>query len=349
MKVIVIAYAAKNLGDDMFLLKLAQCRPQHQFYVLATAKADIGAAGELENIQTITDSIYNHTTDFDALVVIGGSMFQKFPGWWRQWARYLLRFLRAKRLAIPIYVIGASFGPATNHIYLLAYRSLFRICRGVSVRDKQSAKRLRRIGSVEWHPDLLFASPLVQRTSSSGSSVGISVMEFGAARMIPGYTATIVAIARNLIASGRSIKLIGFQDTASISDFRAIRRVTDLLTPEELCYIDTYCYDGSNIRTIIEAISECSEIIGTRFHSVVFGLAMGKKVASISYHAKTQETIESLGARIPQLTGFTAPAVDAFLNELASAEPPSSDTLNLWRAEAEKHLNRFDSDTLDKI
>lgn len=300
-RVAVIAYCARNLGDDLFTTLIADRYPKTQFCFFAPDLDSLSAVADRPNVSIVNDSSFRKAR-FDVLVVLGGSMFQEQPAWYRRWARYLLRFGWARLRRCPIVIIGISFGPVQTRLFLAAHRTLFRMASWISVRDSASREMLDGLRHLHQFPDLAFAHPLVlPRTRVTHEPyVGMSVMDFGPGLSHPNYLSQCAALIESITAAA-PVRLFAFQEYGGIDDGAAILKMIDLLSSYSKGRVTVVHYDGSNMGAFLDAFGGSSVVVATRFHSTVLAAAMAIPCVSISYHPKVRDTIETLHLPVMEL------------------------------------------------
>ena len=343
MKLAVIAYSAGNLGDDLFVELVARRYPGASINLISADEAALGPLRGLAGLRCVDLATFQRESDtYDALIVLGGSMFQQRPAWIRSWAAYARRFYLARRAGIPIFVIGASFGPYTTSLYPLAFRQLFRGCAWISFRDSASAELFEGIGS-RWFADLAFAydtSVIKSAPEVPDGPVGVSVMEFGPDRQVAGYEAAVVGLIEE-VSKNRRVKVLCFQEGGAISDSRAANRVLGALGAETASKVQICNYADLGIEGLLNEMASCSLIVSTRFHAMVTAALLRKPVVAIGYHPKVRSTVDALGLEIEVLEPdmLSATAVVAAMSRSTAQGPIDVDGL---ATNANKHFEGLD-------
>lgn len=168
----------------------------------------------------------------------------------------------------------------------------------ICFRDHYSEQLFADVGSVRYAPDLLFSYERPQ-TVEIGGNIAISVFDpFMPSRKIDetvkqGYFTAIKNTVCELLNSGRKVSLLGFcsfEGDAAFID-RLIREIPDEL--KDGIAILNYSFDNKN--AVLDALAQSEYIIGTRLHSIILGLAFGKKVLPIVYNQKIKYILEDIG------------------------------------------------------
>ncbi|MGC4019349.1 MAG: polysaccharide pyruvyl transferase family protein [Muricomes sp.] len=102
------------------------------------------------------------------------------------------------------------------------------------------------------------------------------------------YKKFIVSLADRYIQKGYHVKFISF--CRFQRDEEAIEEVISEGGWEKEQF--SACYYDQNLSQCIRDFAESEIIIGTRFHSVVLGWLMGKKVLPVIYDSKTRHMLE---------------------------------------------------------
>lgn len=184
-----------------------------------------------------------------------------------------------------------------------------------SFRDQSSLDAARRMGvagpSDPVYPDLVFALPVPPARPSAGavsgavsgvlSSVAVGVMAYDgtpadryrAAEVRSAYTGKMTQLVRSLIDDGHRVRLM-------------IGDVNDLPVVEEILADARSRWTGpaeppvvfeavSTIDDVMDQLSQADLVVGTRFHTVLVALMLGKPTIAIAYGRKHTELMNQLG------------------------------------------------------
>jgi len=344
-RVAVIAYSARNLGDDLFTTLLVDRYPDVQFYFFAPSRESLGAVADRGNVTNITDRGF-FGARFDLLLVLGGSMFQETRSWTRSWLRHMLRFAWSWIRRCPTAIVGISFGPVRTPQFLTAHRVLFRMASWVSVRDTASLGMLNGLPRVHQFPDLAFAHPLTTPSlqGSHEPHVGMSIMDFGPEVSHPAYLSGCADLLESITATV-PVTLFAFQEYGGIDDAAAIREVIGMLTPRSKDRVTVVHYDGSNLPQFLDSFRSCSLIVASRLHSLIIASAMDIPCVAISYHPKVSDTINSLHLSVRQVSPDRLAEAASDIGE-AIVQAIGRDiegSVSPHRASAIQHLTYLDS------
>ena len=294
-KVFLHAYCQQNLGDDMFILRMVRRYPKVRFY--AIAKPEYRQALAAEPNLMLSEPVkgnrameqLTHRFGYRAFVKLGGSIFMEpkdwkpkgeFPAW------------QCKLLNGNKFIIGANFGPHYTDAFLRRAHSSLRYYRGLSFRDEASYGLFRDIPQACCAPELLFRFDYPEPVPGRG--VGISVI--APERKLPEglgaeeYYTAMANIADRFIALDQPVRLLGFCEAER--DGEAIEKILARMEHAEQAQV---CMYSGDIRWMLDRMNECESIIACRFHAMVIGFALKKKVLPVIYSLKQTNVLEDLG------------------------------------------------------
>lgn len=311
-KVFIHAYAAGNLGDDLLIRILCERYPKVHFKICADESykerfKDIGnlsVYSPADKYVRLIDKVINRIKSTDrgfwklllktsyATVHIGGSVFvQHHDDFGAAFRLDEELSARSKR----IYVVGANFGPYTDEQYYRKYYELLQCYEGVCFRDRYSWGLFQELTNVVYAPDVVF-NYKADISASEKKQVLISVIDmknrtgkWGISQYDQSYKKFIVNLADEYIKRGYHVKFISFCKFQG--DESAIEEIITLAGDWQKGRVSA-CYYEQDISQCIRSFAESEVIIGTRFHSVVLGWLMKKKVLPIVYDSKTKHMLE---------------------------------------------------------
>ncbi len=338
-RVAVTAYAANNLGDDLFIRSVLQRYPDTEFVFFASIDG-LRMADGLPNMGgtiTFREFVQQRKT-FSMYLILGGSMFQQRPGWMPLWVNYARRILTARFFGIPTFVTGASFGPYAHRRFRLAFGALFRLSRHITFRDTASARVFSGLRQVDVYPDLAFAVPVPEPLEPNEKPIGMSVMEFGSGVEAAGYTEQCATIITESHPSSRFL-LFAFQESGDLSDSRAATQVLQLLTPERAACVDVITYDGRNLDHVLASIGSCASFYATRFHSMIIAVLYDLPVTVMLYHPKILAALTDTLEQAPETSQRPQPSAPGL--SFVQVRLPRKRTAELT-VQAEGHFRAID-------
>ena len=311
--VFVYAFTGINVGDDLFIRKLVSSYPDIRFVLMAsrpyremfaryrnvTVYEEEGFLLRAGKKLRIDDRIrWRISHECDYAVLIGGSIFQEYPGWenQHQWYRELFNNDR-------LYFLGCSWGVCRTKHYEEEMRGVFSGVRDICFRDRRSYSTFSELPNVRYAPDILFGfdwSPyaqirekkqvLISTVNCRSENIGLDAHE---AR----YHQFLGSLTEDFVARGYRVVFCAFWE--GDGDLAAARMIQAALPPRVQAQTSVVSYCGTNMEQILALIAESEYMVATRFHAMVLGLGAGKKVLPLIYHIKLRNVLEDLSFRSP--------------------------------------------------
>lgn len=303
--VLLYAYTAHNLGDDLFIDIICRRYPKVRFYLYAKKKYKESFA-HLSNLHIISLPITLHRPFFmhkiDIVVYIGGSLFMQENNWRKE-------LQRVKKMQIyqkPFFILGANFGPFSDKDFLQAYEEVFLRCTDICFRDTASYNLFEHIDQVRQADDIVFQyqAPFNQTHESQAKKYMVISVIYPSIRpslvsLDDIYFEKVAMLARTFIEQGYQVHLLGFCQQEK--DDSAIEEVMKILPKTYHPAIQTRTYE-TNIEAIVQLIMQADGIIASRFHAMILGFLYGKKVYPLAYSKKMTHVLDDLQANIPYTT-----------------------------------------------
>lgn len=314
-KLMLYGFFGHNLGDDLFFDMLLKRYPDVLFDVccssayitffsvynnvrhhaddssLASKMNQIGKKLGKENY--FESVIRSHT---DGGVHIGGSVYQQIGDWEKDLKDRNERYEKGK----CFFGISNNFGPYQTEDYRMFWKQQFENWNDVCFRDHYSKELFAEVGTVRYAPDALFVLPLGQLRPQENGRIAVSVIdpEFElrgfSKEQCDAYEQFLCEFTETMILQGHKVSLLGFCGIQN--DAIAMSRITDYLNakdPEMLGSVSTSLYWDSP-EEMLNEIAKCEYVLATRFHAMVLGLMMGKKVLPVCYSQKTLRVIRDM-------------------------------------------------------
>ncbi|KAB7788134.1 polysaccharide pyruvyl transferase family protein [Bifidobacterium cebidarum] len=337
-RIAVFAYTALNLGDDLFLSTLFQRYPYARFTLNASSQyARMFPSANIRHIPVPRNDFLRRSfyklvkiTNFpldrlmcwkkNAAVTIAGSMFID-PN--------LPDFELPNRL--PMFIIGANYGPERTIQYRQSMHTYFASCKDVCFRDKYSQSTFSDLTNVRHAPDVMFSADYSAYISDHDSCIAngplvISVIDLSWRKTLAqhqnSYFDFLKRACEQAVAEKHEVVLMSFCKYEG--DEKACDDLFSILDTSVAQHTHIYRYRG-NISSALKVIGSGYRVIGSRFHSIVLGLAMGKQVLPLYYSEKTVSMLHDLGLN----TGI----------DIASLKNYSTDTTNDVSLNAERITN----------
>lgn len=256
----------------------------------------------------------------DGLISGGGSLLQDATG--KLTVPYYLAILKlAQWLGKPTFIYSQGIGPVGRRAFFGPIRRTFARCAYISVRDRESADLLRRMGltaPVDVVPDPVMGLPLRSMAAGEGAAaekaasvsapdapsadspasavkaekpapvIGVSVRFWNADRS----ELAAVAEALNRIRRDRRVE-VRFLPFHLPSDEEASREVVRRMGAEQAP--DVRIASGlEHPQAMLAAVGACDLMIGMRLHSLIYAASQHVPVVGLSYDPKIDQFLSRL-------------------------------------------------------
>ena len=158
-KVFLMAYARKNLGDDIFIKMLLEKYPEIDFYMRIKEKEFLEKLVQYKNLKILIgedtdEELYKmNEEEYDAYVYIGGSIFMEGGKVYNLSEKFFDFVNRCKNKNIPFCYISCNYGPYQTKEYFELSKRNFATCSDICFRDKYSYNLFKDIDNVRYAPD----------------------------------------------------------------------------------------------------------------------------------------------------------------------------------------------------
>lgn len=311
-RVMIHAYLAGNLGDDLFVVMLCRRYPNIKFHILADESYK-QKFQDLKNCRIFSENDFivkkiNHflqkrgisrgfwklmVRGSKAVIHIGGSSFVQH---YDDWSAFFGTDLYLAEKSKGLYLIGSNFGPFTDPNYLSAYHNLFQKYKGICFRDQQSYQLFSDLPHVAWAPDVVFNLHPTLKSKKRKLLIAPVYLENRTGKyplhmFQDAYLNFHLVMIRHFIQMGYQIVLTGF--CVPQGDGIIIQKLYQALDPSQRDSVRCVLYD-KNLSSILQEFKESEYVIGTRFHSIILGLLCQCRVFPVIYDQKTANTLETL-------------------------------------------------------
>ncbi len=244
----------------------------------------------------------------DGLISGGGSLLQDATGW--KTIPYYLAILKlAQWLRKPTFIYAQGLGPVNRSIFFNPIVTTFTKSAYVSVRDKESANLLARMGytkDVEVVPDPVMGLPLREQANGrdlAGQArasvaerpavIGVSVRPWNK----DGSDLKGIAQALGLVAAeypqGITLRFLPFHPPGDAeASGEVIRQLKAAGVSGEISLIS----DVEHPQAMLQEVASCDLLIGMRLHSLIYGASQEVPVVAISYDPKIDQFMRRLDA-----------------------------------------------------
>jgi len=311
-KILLDAYYAENLGDDLFIKIIVERYPNVKWYIVTFRNEyKHNFVSRYKNVKVIKlpriisilktrinliNRIYMSilmSIRLDGIVKIGGSIFMQYSGWKNRYNdRFKLWFFLKKRKK-KVFIIGSNFGPFEEQEFLSSYERLFTKIDDICFRDEYSYNLFKSLPNVRLAPDVVFALQENQAMFKR-KTIGISVISLDYRPNLKKYNEMylnkMIEMVNELGQMGYEITLFSFCKREGDED--VIKSILNKCDNRE--NVDHHFYNG-DVSTSLAIFSSMEYIVSCRFHSLILAYIMNKPVFPIIYSDKTSNVIKDLG------------------------------------------------------
>jgi polysaccharide pyruvyl transferase CsaB len=316
IKIIVISgyYGFNNSGDEAVLQSILLALEEEgkrqglqvQPIVLSNSPERTAAAYGVRTAHRMKlGEIGEALRQSDGMISGGGSLLQDVTGLFSI-PYYLGILIWAQRLKKPTFIYSQGIGPVRRKLFYPFVRGVFSRCAYVSVRDKESADLLERMGlkkpDIHVVPDPVMGMPLrgavegepvQQEMRGEGRIpiVGVSVRFWNPDR------SELLAIAKALSEIRRHRKVeLRFLPFHVPGDVEASRFVMNSLEATALDSGITIM-EANHPQDMLAHTGECSLLIGMRLHSLIYAASQLVPMIGISYDPKIDQFLDRIGMK----------------------------------------------------
>jgi colanic acid/amylovoran biosynthesis protein len=301
LNILLIAYLDQNVGDDLFIHYFCSRYIDHSIWLIGDRDFCLNTSLQsLNNLNKINlKSALKSLFSMDALVLLGGSIFQDNPEYYKYDYRRNILVTLARIFGKKIYIMGCNIGPVKTLHGERLIKYCISMANGIAVRDSCSLQLLKKWGldkKAICAPDMIFSYPMENPVSRQAGRLGISVINREGHENRESYIGCIVKIASAFLkkAEGNELRLYAF-DGGNENDVAAADAVFAQLTPAYRKRTSVCAYNVSMpLEAFVADFCSCSYVIGTRFHSIVLALKYGIKFLPVAYSIKTQNLLKDI-------------------------------------------------------
>ena len=304
-KIFIMAYARKNLGDDLFIKMLLDRYPKCEFYMKINNYNFLSSLDQYSNLHIMDgedtdDELFNMDVKaYDAYVYIGGSIFMEGGKVYNLSERFFDFINRCKKKNKPFCYISCNYGPYQTKEYFELSKKTFRTCTDICFRDKYSYDLFKDIEQVRYAPDFAFTYPIVS-DQKIPNSVGITVIDLSIRndlrKIENDYIVMLINNIKKYINDGKKVYLYSFCEYEG--DERIINILLDKLGRTQ--NVVDVRYNG-NIDDFLDIYSKMEYMICARFHSMILSSIAKQKMYIMSYSKKIDNVVDDLNLNLPIL------------------------------------------------
>jgi polysaccharide pyruvyl transferase WcaK-like protein len=248
--------------------------------------------------------------DTDMLIVVGTGLLNDAYGL-KGWGPYsLLRWsVAAKATRCKLLFVSVGAGPLDTRLGRWFVKTSLALANFRSYRDKETKEYLSSIGvkvaSDKVYPDLAFsiADQTISNPARSRRVVGLGLMLYhskltsdrAGSSTYADHLEQLAIFAQWLLANDYDIRLL----TGDMSDRSVIEEFKSILRKR----LDSYSMDRvfdepiDSFENLLRQLGKTDFVVATRFHNILWALALNKPVISISFHQKCTSLMNDMGLK----------------------------------------------------
>lgn len=300
-KVFIMAYARKNLGDDLFIKMLLDRYSHCEFYMKINNYDFLSWLDKYSNLHVIngndTDNELVNTdiNDYDAFIYIGGSIFMEGGKVYNLSQKFLNFINKCKNNNKPFCYVSCNYGPYKTKEYFELSRKAFKTCTDICFRDKYSYNLFKDIKQVRYAPDFAFTYP-ISNNLKIPNSIGITVIDPSIRNDIKeiekDYIYMLINNIKKYINADKKVYLYSF------CKYEGDERIIDILINKFENNVVDVRYDG-NVDEFLNLYSKMEYMICARFHAMILSSVANQKMYIMSYSKKIDNVVNDLGLNLP--------------------------------------------------
>lgn len=195
------------------------------------------------------------------------------------------------------YIIGCNFGPFYYKEYYNMYQNLFSLASDICFRDKYSYTLFSNLDNVRYEKDIVFAYDMDFEPISIkfDNYVVFSLIDINKDKVVnlefsEGYRNFIIKMTNYYISKKMNIIFLGFCNNQN--DNLVIKDVMDNF--KDKSNILAYNYPEINYKQVIYIIKNSKKVLATRYHSMILGILLEKKVCPVCYDEKMEHVLNDI-------------------------------------------------------
>lgn len=330
-KVKLRAYAAANLGDDLFIELICNRYPNDLFYLCGRKKFSkvytripnlrykcwdtfsvriYSAIYRLfvkifanifknKSIEYSTDEIMNnkYASIADINVYITGSGFMNSPDELDSLMDKYNRELNYYKL--HPYIIGCNFGPFAHREYLDMYKALFSYASDICFRDNYSLQLFPNLNFARKAADIVFTYPtkIVQKQKRivENEYMLISVANLRKDNdNASEFSQEYIEFVKRIVTERNKQKKYTVLVGFSREQSDDITILSILKDIDNCQNIYNFCYPDISSIEVLSLFRDATSIVATRYHAMILAFLFGKPVCSVCYNEKTLHVLEDM-------------------------------------------------------
>lgn len=346
MKIILEAFFDNNFGDDLFIDTVFNRYPDAEFY----AFWDTLHPAVLNKVQVMNrlhirpgNCRIMEEEHFDGYIMVGGDVFMNYGNYRER----IIRMEAVKKQGGFVALLGFNLYAEYCEETLESLRTIMGLADVILPRDMATVERLRKIApeaKVQCTADMAFTATYDTAKIDDREILGIAPRRKYQATDDDhaAYCEAMAAIADGWLEAHPDgiARFLAFS-AGSFDDAAVSREIIALMKYGARTEIVTHTGD---ISAFLEQLKNCTAMLPTRFHGLVFALIFNIPFVAIAYEVKLNQLLDELnykGLRLPYGETISSESVMQAVKEL-DMDQVDKDALAAYCKKAELFFARVD-------
>ena len=301
--IFLMAYARKNLGDDLFVQMILKRNPQNDYYMKIENPKYLECLEKYSNLHVIrgedTDEELSkiNVNEYDAYIYVGGSIFMEGGKVYNLSEKFYEFIKKCKEAKKTFCYVSCNYGPYQTEEYFKLSQKTFKVATDICFRDKYSYDLFKDIETVRYAPDFAFTYKIDNKEKIK-NSIGITVIDLSIRNDLSvkedEYIRLLVNNINSYIKNGKKVYLYTF--CSHESDERTLEKILNYFKNNP--NVIDIRYEG-DLDKFIETYSKMEYMICARFHAIILSILARQKIQIMSYSKKIDNVISDLDLNLP--------------------------------------------------
>lgn len=304
MKIILDAFFDNNFGDDFFISTILARYPQAEFYVFwnRVHPAVMQRAGALGNLKILPGNcMIMDEIRFDGYVLIGGDVFLD----WGDYSRRIAYMRAVKKQGGFVALQGFNLYEEYCEKTIEDLRTMMQLADVIVPRDRATVERLQMLVpdvEVVASTDMAFTARFDYSKTEEREILGIAPRKKyrvdEAAHQV--YCDGVAAIADGWLTKHPNgiVRFLAF----SVGEFDDVAVSEEIISRMEHGVRTEIAAHNGDLPAFMEQLRNCTAMLPTRFHGLVFALIYEIPFVAVTYEVKLNQLLDELnyiGLRLP--------------------------------------------------
>ncbi len=321
MKIILEAFFDNNFGDDLFINTIFNRYPNAEFYAFwdSLHPAVLNKVRALNRLHIRPGNCrVMEEEHFDGYIMVGGDVFMN----WGNFRERIARMEAVKKHGGFVALLGFNLYEEYSEETLGELRTMMHLADVVLPRDIATAQRLHSIVpdvEVTCSADMAFTAKYDTAKTDNREILGIAPRRkyLASDAEHADYCAGMAAIADGWLEKHPNgiARFLAFS-AGTFDDAAVSREIISLMKHGARTEIVPHTGD---ISVFLESFKNCTAMLPTRFHGLVFALVFGIPFVAVTYEVKLNQLLDELndtGLRLPYGEALSREIIEQAVKEL---------------------------------